>query len=261
MHDIRFIRDNPEAFDRALARRGLPPRGAAADRARRDARRRRDPRLGRDRAGAPQRGVQGDRRGEEKQGRGQGQGIADRGRRAERQSIREADGRHEREERSAPRNWTRRWRKFPICRSTMCPTARTPSDNVEHHRFGAKRDYALRAEAAFRARRSARPDGFRDRGEAFRRAFCGLEERTCAARTRARTVHARRAYERARLHRSRAAACWCATRRCSARRNCRSFSDDQFHASKRNEVQRKHAYETFEQDRNAILEYVDEGRH
>jgi seryl-tRNA synthetase len=25
MHDIRFIRDNPEAFDTALARRGLPP--------------------------------------------------------------------------------------------------------------------------------------------------------------------------------------------------------------------------------------------
>src|SRR5579863_8693407 len=25
MHDIRFIRENPEAFDKALARRGLPP--------------------------------------------------------------------------------------------------------------------------------------------------------------------------------------------------------------------------------------------
>src|ERR1700732_2463092 len=25
MHDIRFIRDNPDAFDRALARRGLEP--------------------------------------------------------------------------------------------------------------------------------------------------------------------------------------------------------------------------------------------
>jgi seryl-tRNA synthetase len=25
MHDIRFIRDNPEAFDRGLARRGLEP--------------------------------------------------------------------------------------------------------------------------------------------------------------------------------------------------------------------------------------------
>src|SRR4029450_8134436 len=25
MHDIKWIRDNPDAFDRALARRGLPP--------------------------------------------------------------------------------------------------------------------------------------------------------------------------------------------------------------------------------------------
>src|SRR6202047_5569143 len=25
MHDIRFIRDNPDAFDKARARRGLPP--------------------------------------------------------------------------------------------------------------------------------------------------------------------------------------------------------------------------------------------
>src|SRR5580693_3811213 len=25
MHDIRFIRDNPDVFDRGLARRGLPP--------------------------------------------------------------------------------------------------------------------------------------------------------------------------------------------------------------------------------------------
>ena len=27
MHDIKFIRDNPEAFDRGLQRRGLPPHG------------------------------------------------------------------------------------------------------------------------------------------------------------------------------------------------------------------------------------------
>ena len=26
MHDIKMIRDDPEAFDEALARRGLPPR-------------------------------------------------------------------------------------------------------------------------------------------------------------------------------------------------------------------------------------------
>ncbi|MYG53146.1 MAG: serine--tRNA ligase, partial [Rhodospirillaceae bacterium] len=29
MHDIRWIRDNPEAFDAALARRGLAPESAS----------------------------------------------------------------------------------------------------------------------------------------------------------------------------------------------------------------------------------------
>ncbi len=28
MHDIRFIRENPEAFDAGLARRGLPAQAA-----------------------------------------------------------------------------------------------------------------------------------------------------------------------------------------------------------------------------------------
>ncbi len=40
MHDIRFIRDNPEAFDAGLARRGLPPQAdelIALDEARREA--------------------------------------------------------------------------------------------------------------------------------------------------------------------------------------------------------------------------------
>ena len=38
MHDIRFIRENPAAFDRALSRRGLAPMAAellAMDEARR----------------------------------------------------------------------------------------------------------------------------------------------------------------------------------------------------------------------------------
>ncbi len=36
-----------------------------------------------------------------------------------------------------------RLRKFPICRWTTFLTARTPNDNVERHRFGAKREYAF----------------------------------------------------------------------------------------------------------------------
>ena len=51
MHDIRFIRDNPDAFDRGLARRGLEPQAQrliVLDEKRRAAIQTR-----RDRAGAP----------------------------------------------------------------------------------------------------------------------------------------------------------------------------------------------------------------
>ncbi len=38
-----------------------------------------------------------------------------------------------------------RWPGFPICRCRRprCPTARTRHDNVEHHHFGAKREYGF----------------------------------------------------------------------------------------------------------------------
>ena len=64
----------------------------------------------------------------------------------------------------------------------------------------------LRAEAAFRARRSARADGFRDRGEAVGLALRGAQEGPRPARAGARPVHARPAHDRARLHGDRAAA-------------------------------------------------------
>ena len=137
MHDIRFIRDNPDAFDHALARRGLGAAGAAADRARRAAPRE-NPRA-RNRAGAPQRGVEGNRRGEEEQGRGEGQGIAERGRRAE--GIDSGDGGGGEE--GVRRNWTTRWREIPNLPLDEVPDGKDENDNVEHHRFGAKRDYAF----------------------------------------------------------------------------------------------------------------------
>ena len=62
------------------------------------------------------------------------------------------------------------------------------------------------AEAAFRARRGARPHGFRDRRQVVRRALRGAEGRARQARACARPVHARPAYERARLYRDQPAA-------------------------------------------------------
>ena len=56
------------------------------------------------------------------------------------------------------------------------PDGKDENDNVEHHRFGAKRDYAFRAEAAFRTWRGARPNGFRDRGQASGARFVVLKK-------------------------------------------------------------------------------------
>ena len=77
------------------------------------------------------------------------------------------------------------------------PDGKDETGNVEHHAHGAKRNYAFTAQAAFRAGRSARHDGFRDRGEIVRRAVRGAEGRAGAHGARARADHARRAYGRA----------------------------------------------------------------
>ena len=57
----------------------------------------------------------------------------------------------------------------------------------------------LRSEGAFRDRRGARPDGFRDRRQAVRRPLRRAERRAGAAGARADAVHARPAHGRTRL--------------------------------------------------------------
>ena len=121
MHDIRWIRDHAEAFDRALGAARACRRGATADRDRR-APARRHPE-GRGGAGPPQRGIEGDRRGQEKQRGSDGAGAAGRGRAPEERDS----GARGRGQRSSPRSSTTRSRKSPICRSTTCRTARTPT--------------------------------------------------------------------------------------------------------------------------------------
>ena len=92
------------------------------------------------------------------------------------------------------------------------PDGKDEKDNVEHHHFGAKREYGFAPKQHFELGEDARPDGFRDGGETLRRAVCCAEERAGADGARARAVHARSAHERARIHRSRAAAA--GARRC-----------------------------------------------
>ena len=111
---------------------------------------------------------------------------------AEEKKVPEGAGRHPRRDpEPAGRRGARRQRRDRQCRA--------PSLRRQAQLF-------VRAEAAFRTRRSARSDGFRDRGKTLRRALRRAEERACPDGARARPVHARPAHHRARLHRDRAAA-------------------------------------------------------
>ena len=104
------------------------------------------------------------------------------------------------------------------------PDGADENGNVEHHKFGEKRELRVQAQAAFRARRSARPDGFRDRRETLRRALRRAEEaasRGWSARSASSCSTCIRASTAIRKSIRRS---WCATTPCSARRNCRNFA-------------------------------------
>ena len=151
MHDIKWIRDNPDAFDRALEAARPVGRGEAADRHRR-APPRRDPGVGGG-AGAPQRRLTRNRRRQEEQ-RGRARAGADgRGR--------EAQGRHP-AARGRGEGGGRRTRQG-ACRNSQ-PAARRGAGRRRRDRqcrappFRRAAQLRLHAEAAFRAgrRRSAR---------------------------------------------------------------------------------------------------------
>ena len=201
MHDIKWIRDNPDAFDQALARRGLAgeaKRLIALDERRRAAIQKAEAALARRNAASKEIGAAKKSNEEataqkllaevaelktDDSGAGSGGEEALQGarRRACANSEPAASG-----ARRAGRQGVERQ-----CRASS---------------FRCEAQLRLCAQAAFRSRRSARPDGFRDRGEAFRRALRGLEERSRAARARARAVHARPAHERAWVYRGQSAA-------------------------------------------------------
>ena len=87
------------------------------------------------------------------------------------------------------------------------PDGKDEKDNVEHHRFGAKRDYAFAPKQHFDLGEALGQMDFETAAKLSGARFVVLKKGLGAARTRARPIHARCAYERAtQLHRGRAAA-------------------------------------------------------
>ena len=219
MLDIKWIRDNQDAFLKGLTDRGFddperdlesnsePGRGTARD----------DSEIAGG-AGAPQRRLQGDRPGHGEKDEAVAEAPEGRGRAAQERDPR---GRGRGDAR-----WTTNsgpsWRQFPTIPPPTCRSAPTPAP-MSSCAKSARAKVQLHAEAAFRARRSARADGFRDGGETVRRALRRPERTAGAARTRPRPVHARPAQLRQSTAIPRSTRRFsCATTPCSARPNCRS---------------------------------------
>jgi len=135
MHDIRFIRENPDEFDRGLARRGLAPeskRLIALDETRRAMILELEKAQARRNAASKEIGEAKKTKNEEKAA-----ALF-----AEVAAIKETIPRFEADEKKATTALNEALAQIPNLPLADVPDGKDEHDNVEHHRFGAKRAYA-----------------------------------------------------------------------------------------------------------------------
>jgi seryl-tRNA synthetase len=136
MHDIRSIRDNPDAFDRGLARRGLEPQAQrliALDEKRRAAIQTVEVAQARRNAASKEIGEAKKAKNEEK-----AKGFL-----IEVAALKESIPAFAAEEKATTDALNEALAEIPNLPQDDVPDGKDASDNVEHHRFGAKRSYAF----------------------------------------------------------------------------------------------------------------------
>jgi seryl-tRNA synthetase len=136
MHDIRFIRDNPDAFDRGLARRGLEPQAQrliVLDEKRRAAIQTVEAAQARRNAASKEIGEAKKTKDEEK-----AKGLL-----IEVAALKESIPALEAEERKTTEELNAALAEIPNLPQDDVPDGKDESDNVERHHFGAKRNYAF----------------------------------------------------------------------------------------------------------------------
>src|SRR5712692_10325193 len=136
MHDIKWIRDNPDAFDRGLARRGLP--GEAKRLIEIDERRRAA--IQKAEAAQARRNAASREIGAAKKSDDQ---IAAEKLMAEVAALKDAIPKLEAEEKKLSKELEDALAQIPNLPLDEVPDGKDADDNVEHHRFGAKRDYGF----------------------------------------------------------------------------------------------------------------------
>jgi seryl-tRNA synthetase len=142
MHDIKWIRDNPDAFDRALARRGLPAeakRLIEIDERRRAAIQKAEAALARRNAASREIGA----------AKKSNEEAAAQALLAEVARLKAEIPQLEEEAKKASKELDDALAQIPNLPLDEVPDGKDPSNNVEHHRFGAKRDYGFQPEQHF----------------------------------------------------------------------------------------------------------------
>jgi seryl-tRNA synthetase len=136
MHDIKWIRDNPAAFDRALARRGLPPEAAKlikVDEDRRAA-------IGKAEAAQARRNAASKEIGAAKKSNEE---EAAQKLMAEVAELKSTIPALEVEEKKLSKELEDALAQIPNLPADDVPDGKDEHDNVEHHHFGAKREYGF----------------------------------------------------------------------------------------------------------------------
>jgi seryl-tRNA synthetase len=136
MHDIRFIRENPDAFDRGLARRGLEPQAQRLISI--DERRRAIIRVN-EAASARRKVVPKDlAKAKSENDEAEVQKLMN-----EAAELKETIARTDKEQREAEKELRDALAEIPNLPLDDVPDGKDEKDNVEHHRFGAMRNYAF----------------------------------------------------------------------------------------------------------------------
>ena len=136
MHDIKWIRDNPDAFDRALARRGLPAeakRLIEIDERRRAAIQKAEAALARRNTASREIGA----------AKKSNEEAAAQALLAEVARLKAEIPQLEEEAKKASKELDEALAQIPNLPLDEVPDGKDTSDNVEHHRFGAKRTYGF----------------------------------------------------------------------------------------------------------------------
>jgi seryl-tRNA synthetase len=142
MHDIKWIRDNPDAFDRGLARRGLPPdakRLIEIDERRRAAIQKAEAALARRNAASREIGA----------AKKSNEEAAAQALMAEVARLKVEIPVLEAEENKLSKALDDALAQIPNLPLPEVPDGKDPSNNIEHHRFGAKREYGFAPQQHF----------------------------------------------------------------------------------------------------------------